>query len=149
MTIKIVNKSGFSDPHYVTAQSAGMDLRAYFDGAPDNYELILEPGERHVIGTGIFLELPDGLECQIRSRSGQSAKDGVIVLNAPGTIDPDYRGELKVILFNSGKFDYTVKSGDRIAQMVFAKYEHVRLDNVNELSETERGTGGFGSTGVK
>lgn len=144
MNIKIVNKSNNPNPEYATAQSAGMDLRAYLED-----DLTIWPGETVVVPTGLYLELPDGIEMQVRSRSGLAANKSLIVLNAPGTIDPDYRGEIKIILHNCHDTEHFIHNGDRIAQAVFASYQHVRLDNVEELSDTDRGEGGFGSTGVK
>lgn len=130
-------------PAYATKQSAGMDLMAAIDEA-----VVIEPGERMIIPTGIAIGLPDGFEAQIRPRSGLAAKYGLTVLNTPGTIDADYRGEIKVILVNLSQEAYTVEKHARIAQMVIARYEHVHLTHVDSLEDTERGTGGFGSTGV-
>jgi dUTP pyrophosphatase len=146
MNIKIINKSNNSNPEYETAQSAGMDLRAYLE---NEKELTIWPGETKIISTGLYLEIPDGTEMQIRSRSGLAAKQGLVVLNSPGTIDPDYRGEIKIILHNTHDTEHFIHNGDRIAQAVFAPYVHVRLDNVEELSDTNRGEGGLGSTGTK
>ncbi len=140
MDVKIVNKSGFDLPKYETWQSAGMDLRSTED-------ITIHQGERKLIKTGIFIQLPTGYEAQIRSRSGLALKKGVFVLNSPGTIDADYRGEIGVILQNSSTSPYTVSSGDRIAQMVFAKFERGNLIPVKKLNDTERGSEGFGSTG--
>ena len=131
-------------PAYATAQSAGMDLLAAID-AP----IILGAGEFAMIATGISMALPQGYECQVRPRSGLAAKNGVTVLNSPGTIDADYRGEIKAILINHSKIPFTIERGMRIAQMVIAKYEHVEWDVCENLDETSRGAGGFGSTGVK
>jgi dUTP pyrophosphatase len=144
MKIKIVNKSNHPLPAYETIASAGMDMRAN----------ILEPItikslERAMISTGIFIELPIGYEAQVRPRSGLAAKNGITCLNSPGTVDADYRGELKVILVNLSHQDFTVENGDRIAQMVIAKHERAEWEIVETLSETNRGHGGFGSTGVK
>ena len=130
-------------PVYATAGSAGMDITAAL-GEP----MILEPGAIAMIPTGIAIALPQGFECQVRSRSGLAAKHGIFALNAPGTIDSDYRGEIKVILANSGKASYAIQPGERIAQLVIARYETVRWELVDSLDETERGTGGFGSTGT-
>lgn len=130
-------------PVYATAGSAGMDITAAL-GEP----MILEPGAIVMIPTGIAIALPQGFECQVRSRSGLAAKHGIFALNAPGTIDSDYRGEIKVILANSGKASYAIQPGERIAQLVIARYETVRWELVDSLDETERGTGGFGSTGT-
>lgn len=130
-------------PVYATAGSAGMDITAAL-AEP----MILEPGAIAMIPTGIAIALPQGFECQVRSRSGLAAKHGIFALNAPGTIDSDYRGEIKVILANSGKSSYAIQPGERIAQLVIARYETVRWELVDSLDETERGTGGFGSTGT-
>lgn len=144
MKVRIVNNSNHSLPAYETLFSAGMDLRA-------NCELpvTLKPLERAMIPTGIFIELPEGYEAQIRPRSGLAAKKGVTVLNSPGTIDADYRGEIKVILVNLSNDDFVVEHGERIAQMVVSKHERVEWQLSAELAETGRGSGGFGSTGVK
>lgn len=144
MEIKIINKSGHKLPHYETLASAGMDLRANLE-AP----VILKPLGRAIVPTGIFMELPVGYEAQVRPRSGLAAKKGVTVLNAPGTIDADYRGEVGVILVNLSNEDFTVENGERVAQMVIAKHERAEWVEVETLSETDRGAGGFGSTGVK
>ena len=143
MEIKVINKSGHALPSYETLASAGMDLRANL-GTP----LILGPMERAIVPTGIFLELPLGYEAQVRPRSGLAAKKGITVLNAPGTVDADYRGEVGVILVNLSKEAFTVENGERIAQMVIAKHERAHWVEVGELSTTERGAGGFGSTGT-
>ena len=144
MKIKVVNKSKHSLPHYATAQSAGMDLRANLDES-----VILKPLERTLVKTGIFMELPAGYEAQVRPRSGLAFKKGVTVLNTPGTIDADYRGEVGVILVNLSNEDFVIEDGERVAQMVIAKHEQPSWEEVEELIETERGTGGFGSTGLK
>lgn len=144
MTIKIINKSSHALPHYETEASAGMDLRANLETA-----VTLQPLERAIIKTGLFIELPIGTEAQVRPRSGLAAKKGVTVLNAPGTIDADYRGEIGVILVNLSSEPFTVENGERIAQLVIAKHERADWQQVEELSSTERGEGGFGSTGVK
>ena len=130
-------------PVYATAGSAGMDITAAL-AEP----MILEPGAIAMIPTGIAIALPQGFECQVRSRSGLAAKHGIFALNAPGTIDSDYRGEIKVILANSGKASYAIQPGERIAQLVIARYETVQWELVDSLDETERGIGGFGSTGT-
>ncbi len=143
MTIKIINKSGHPLPHYETQASAGMDLRASLETATT-----LRPLERAIIKTGLFIELPIGYEAQVRPRSGLAAKKGITVLNAPGTIDADYRGEIGVILVNLSNNDFTVVNGERIAQLVIAKHERGVWEEVNILEETSRGVGGFGSTGV-
>ena len=142
MRVKIINKSNNALPAYETASSAGMDLRAFVDT-----DVVLKPFERKLIPTGLYIELPDGYEAQIRPRSGLAIKSGITVLNSPGTIDADYRGEIKVILINLSQEDFTIKSGDRICQMVIAKHEKAEFVEVNEISETERGAGGFGHTG--
>ena len=143
MTIKIINRSHHPLPHYETGASAGMDLRANL-GQP----IELAPLQRAIVPTGLFMELPVGVEAQVRPRSGLAAKKGITVLNAPGTIDADYRGEVGVILVNLSDTSFTVNDGERIAQMVIAKHERADWATVEELSSTERGTGGFGSTGT-
>lgn len=143
MKIKIINKSRHDLPHYETIASAGMDLRASLTESR-----ILKPLERTIVGTGLFIELPIGIEAQVRPRSGLAAKKGITVLNAPGTIDADYRGEIGVILVNLSNEDFTINNGERIAQLVIAKHERAEWVQVEELSETDRGEGGFGSTGV-
>ncbi len=142
MKIKIINRSGNPLPEYQTASAAGMDLRAEIEDP-----IKLRPLERAVVGTGLYMELPEGYEAQIRPRSGLAAKQGVTVLNSPGTIDADYRGEIGVILVNLSNHDVTIGRGDRIAQMVIARYERAEWFEVEALSETARGAGGFGSTG--
>lgn len=144
MQIKIINKSRHDLPHYETIASAGMDLRASLTESR-----ILKPLERTIVGTGLFIELPVGIEAQVRPRSGLAAKKGVTVLNAPGTIDADYRGEIGVILVNLSHEDFIINNGERIAQLVIAKHERAHWVHVEELSETDRGEGGFGSTGIK
>ena len=144
MKIKVVNKSKHPLPHYATTQSAGMDLRANLDEP-----IILKPLDRALVKTGIFMELPMGYEAQVRPRSGLAFKKGITVLNTPGTIDADYRGEVGVILVNLSNEDFVVEDGERVAQMVIAKHEQPSWEEVEELIETERGAGGFGSTGVK
>jgi dUTP pyrophosphatase len=144
MNIKIINTSNHALPHYETNASAGMDLRA-------NLEMPLTLGslERRVIKTGLFLELPVGYEAQIRPRSGLAVKKGITVLNTPGTIDADYRGEIGVILVNLSNEPFVVEDGERIAQMVITSHERAEWVEVNELSQTSRGAGGFGSTGTR
>lgn len=142
MQVKIVNKSDFPLPDYETVGSAGLDLRANL-----NASISLKPLERQLIPTGLFMELPIGFEAQIRPRSGLAYKKGLSIPNAPGTIDSDYRGEIKVILINLSNETQTIAPGDRIAQMVIAKHERVKWLPVEELEETDRGAGGFGSTG--
>ena len=144
MICKIVNKSTNATPAYATAQSAGMDLRANLESP-----VTLKPMERAMIPTGLFIELPVGYEAQVRPRSGLAAKHGITVLNTPGTIDADYRGEIKVILVNLSSEPFEIQHGERIAQMVIAKHETVQWEEVEVLSDTERGAGGFGSSGVK
>ncbi|WP_347923181.1 dUTP diphosphatase [Pontimicrobium sp. SW4] len=144
MNIKIINKSNHALPHYETIASAGMDLRANL-----SEPRILKPLERSIVGTGLFIELPIGIEAQVRPRSGLAAKKGITVLNAPGTIDADYRGEIGVILVNLSNEEFIINNGERIAQLVIAKHERAEWEEVNVLSETERGEGGFGSTGTK
>ena len=142
MKVQIVNKSAYPTPAYATEKSAGMDLKANI-----SEPVVLRPLERAMIPTGIFIALPDGTEAQIRPRSGLAAKHGISVLNSPGTIDADYRGEIKVILVNLSNDAFTVNPGERIAQMVVAQYVKVDWEEVDALDETERGAGGFGSTG--
>ncbi|WP_199117702.1 dUTP diphosphatase [Pedobacter sp. ASV28] len=144
MEIKIVNKSTHQLPAYETAHAAGMDLRAF-----TAEEIIIKPLQRFLVPTGLFVELPIGFEAQIRPRSGLAYKHGVTVLNSPGTIDADYRGELKVLLVNLSDTDFAINNGDRIAQMVVAKHEMVKWQLVEELSSTDRGEGGYGHTGKK
>jgi len=143
MITRIVNKSGNPLPAYETLSSAGMDLRAWCD-AP----IVLEPMARALIPTGLCIELPAGYEAQIRPRSGLSAKYGITVLNSPGTIDADYRGEIKVILINLSCEPFEIKSGDRIAQMIVSRFEQIELKESESLTETVRGSGGFGHTGI-
>lgn len=144
MEIKIKSLSKHQLPEYSTSQSAGMDIRASID-AP----IVLKPLERKLISTGLFLAIPDGYEVQIRPRSGLALKHGISVLNSPGTIDADYRGEIGIVLVNLSSDEFVVNDGDRIAQMVVAKYEQASWKVVAELDETERSTGGFGHTGNK
>lgn len=144
MTIKIKNTSENPLPCYQTEDAAGMDIRAALTSP-----IVLKPLERVVVKTGLFLEIPKGYEVQIRPRSGLAAKHGITVLNSPGTIDADYRGEIGVILVNLSNEPFTIENGERVAQMVVAKYEKATFEQVQNLSETERGTGGFGSTGAK
>ncbi len=144
MNIKIINKSNHALPHYETIASAGMDLRANITES-----IILKPLERTIVKTGLFIELPIGLEAQVRPRSGLAAKKGITVLNAPGTVDADYRGEIGVILVNLSNQDFTIENGERIAQLVIAKHERAEWIEVETLSQTSRGEGGFGSTGTK
>lgn len=140
--VRIVNKSKHQLPSYATEHSAGLDLRANLD-----VSITLAPGVRALVKTGLFLELPEGTEAQVRPRSGLALKHGVTVLNAPGTIDADYRGEVGVILINHGQEPFEVKDGERIAQLVIARYERVAFEEVADLALSERGAGGFGHTG--
>ena len=144
MTVKVLNKSGNPLPEYATALSAGMDVRADID-AP----VVLGPLHRAIVPTGLYLEIPAGFEVQVRPRSGLAAKKGVTVLNSPGTIDADYRGELKVILVNISDEPFTVEPGERIAQIVLARHEQIEWEEASSLSDSQRGEGGFGSTGTK
>jgi len=144
MNIRIINRSNHELPHYETEASAGMDLRANIEAA-----IVLKPLERTIVKTGLFIELPIGFEAQVRPRSGLAAKKGITVLNAPGTIDADYRGEIGVILVNLSNEDFTIDNGERVAQLVIAKHERAEWLQVEELSDTSRGAGGFGSTGTK
>ncbi|MBR5216168.1 MAG: dUTP diphosphatase [Bacteroidales bacterium] len=145
MTVKIVNKSDNNLPAYETSSSAGMDLRAYLPEGP----ITLKPMQRTLVPTGLFMEIPEGYEGQVRPRSGLAIKNGITVLNTPGTIDADYRGEVKIILINLSDTDFVINSGERVAQIVFAKCEQMEVLSVETLSETERGAGGFGHTGKK
>lgn len=144
MQVKIVNKSSNPSPAYTTPLSAGMDIRANLQKP-----LTLNPLQRMLIPTGLYIALPEGYECQARPRSGLAVKHGITVLNSPGTIDADYRGELKILLVNLSDTPFVIEPGERIAQLVVAKHEHVEWSEVEVLDETERGEGGFGSTGVK
>jgi dUTP pyrophosphatase len=143
MNIQIINKSKHATPNYETEGAAGMDLRANIEEP-----ITLKPLERAIVKTGLFIALPIGFEAQVRPRSGLAAKKGITVLNTPGTVDADYRGEIGVILVNLSNTEFVVKDGERIAQLVIAKHERVHWTEVETLSETERGAGGFGSTGV-
>ncbi len=144
MKVKVVNRSPFSLPEYATPLSAGLDLKAAIDEP-----IVLEPLKRAIVPTGLFIALPEGFEAQIRPRSGLAAKHGITVLNSPGTIDADYRGELKVILVNLSDEAFTINPGERIAQMVVARFEQVQWELSDSLDDTSRGEGGFGSTGRK
>jgi len=143
MNVQIINKSKHVTPNYETAGAAGMDLRANIDAA-----ITLKPLERAIFKTGLFIALPIGFEAQVRPRSGLAAKKGITVLNSPGTVDADYRGEIGVILVNLSNEDFVINDGERIAQLIIAKHERVNWQEVNVLDDTERGSGGFGSTGV-
>jgi dUTP pyrophosphatase len=144
MNIELINKSKHATPAYSTKLSAGLDLRANLDEA-----ILLKPLERSLIKTGLFIALPEGFEAQVRPRSGLAYKKGITVLNSPGTIDADYRGEIGVILVNLSNANFVIEDGERVAQLVIAKHEVAEWIEVEELSETKRGAGGFGSTGVK
>lgn len=142
--VKVINKSRNPLPKYETEHSVGLDVRA---DLPEGESITLGMLERAMVPTGLYFEIPPGYEVQVRPRSGLAAKFGVTVINTPGTIDPDYRGELKVLLVNLSKEPFTIEPGERVAQLVFAKYERLEWQEAAELSETERGAGGFGSTG--
>jgi dUTP pyrophosphatase len=144
MQVALINKSKYPAPAYATSHAAGLDLRANIEESIE-----LKSLERVLVPTGLFMELPVGTEAQIRPRSGLAFKNGITVLNTPGTIDADYRGEIKVLLVNLSNEPFTIEPGERIAQMVVAKHEQVEWEEQSELSESERGAGGFGSTGVK
>lgn len=144
MIVKVINKSNNKLPEYATSMSAGFDLRANLEEP-----VTLKAGDRMLIGTGLFIALEPGYEAQVRPRSGLALKKGITVLNAPGTIDADYRGEVGVILYNTSKEDFIIEPGERIAQMVIAKYEQISWEQVEVLNKTERGDGGYGHTGVK
>ncbi|MFT4875919.1 MAG: dUTP pyrophosphatase [Bacteroidia bacterium] len=141
--LSIINKSNNPLPKYQTKQSAGLDLCAFLDD-----ELILKPMDRKLIGTGLYIALPEGFEAMIRPRSGMAFKHGITVINSPGTIDADYRGEIKIALVNLSQENFTIKNGDRVAQMVVNKYEQVSFNLTDSLEDTERGAGGYGHTGV-
>ncbi|WP_343328456.1 dUTP diphosphatase [Polaribacter staleyi] len=143
MNVQIINKSKHATPNYETEGAAGMDLRANIETA-----ITLKPLERAIVKTGLFIALPVGFEAQVRPRSGLAAKKGITVLNAPGTVDADYRGEIGIILVNLSNEEFIVNDGERIAQLIIAKHERINWQEVTVLSETERGAGGFGSTGV-
>ncbi|MBK6989077.1 MAG: dUTP diphosphatase [Bacteroidetes bacterium] len=144
MNVNIINKSHHPLPTYETAHAAGMDLRAYI-----NESITIKPLERAIVPTGLFIELPAGVEAQVRPRSGLAAKKGITVLNSPGTIDADYRGEIKVILVNLSNEEFIINDGERIAQLVIARHEKIEWIPTVSLQESERGVGGFGSTGTK
>lgn len=145
MKVKIINKSENPLPEYKTELSAGVDIRAHL---PEG-KMSLKPRERKMVPTGLYIELPEGYEAQVRPRSGLAVHNGVTVLNSPGTIDADYRGEIIVILINLSDEDFIINSGDRIAQMVIARHEHVKFEAAYSLEDTTRGAGGFGHTGVQ
>lgn len=142
--VKIINKSHHPLPAYGTPEAAGMDVRAYLPDGP----VTLAPGERKLIGTGLYMQLPSGYECQIRPRSGLALKNGVMIANSPGTVDADYRGEIGIILLNGGQEPFTVNDGERICQMVIKEYTHVTWEEAKELDRTKREDGAFGHTGV-
>lgn len=142
--VKVINKSGNDLPEYKTPQSAGMDLRANIDEA-----VTLEPMSRRLVKTGLFIALPEGYEAQIRPRSGLALKHGITVLNTPGTVDADYRGEIMVLLINLSNISFIINPGDRVAQMVIARHEQAEFTLVDELDDTERGEGGMGHTGIR
>ena len=143
MEVKIINKSKHANPEYATVHSAGLDLKANIDKP-----IVLKPLERTLVSTGLFIELPEGYEAQIRPRSGLALKKGITVLNTPGTIDSDYRGQIGVILINLSNEEVIIEDGERICQMVITKFEHIEFENTNQISETKRGEGGFGHTGL-
>ena len=144
LNVKIINRSHHPLPAYATSQSAGMDVRASIDTP-----LTILPMQRVIVPTGLYLSIPQGYECQVRPRSGLAAKFGVTVANAPGTIDSDYRGEVKVILVNLSDVPFVINDGERVAQLVFARHEHVAFTEVDSLDDTDRGEGGFGHTGLR
>jgi dUTP pyrophosphatase len=143
INLSVINKSNNPLPKYQTKQSAGVDLCAFLSS-----DLVLKPNDRRLIGTGLHIALPDGYEGQIRPRSGLAFKHGITIINSPGTIDADYRGEIKIALINHSNEDFVIKSGDRIAQMVISKYEQISFSLTQSLDETERGEGGYGHTGI-
>lgn len=145
LEVKIINRSHHPLPSYGTFEAAGMDVRAFLPEGP----VVLKPGQRALIPTGLFMQLPQGYECQIRPRSGLALKHGLSIVNSPGTVDADYRGEIGVILINLGNEDFTVNDGERVCQMVITRYSHVKWEEVKELDHTKRGTGGFGHTGTE
>jgi dUTP pyrophosphatase len=142
MKINVINKSGLDLPQYETVNAAGMDLRAFTEG-----QIVIKPMQRVLVPTGLYMELPIGFEAQIRPRSGLAYKHGISIVNAPGTIDADYRGEIKVLLINLSDTDFVINNADRIAQMVIAKHETITWEPVEQLNETARGEGGYGHTG--
>ena len=143
INLSVINKSNNPLPKYQTEQSAGVDLCAFLSS-----DLVLKPNDRKLIGTGLHIALPEGYEAQIRPRSGLAFKHGITIINSPGTIDADYRGELKIALINHSNVDFVIKNGDRIAQMVISKYEQISFTLNDSLDETERGEGGYGHTGI-
>lgn len=145
LNVKIINKSHHPLPSYETPEAAGMDVRAFLPDGPVN----LKPGERALIGTGLYMQLPQGYECQIRPRSGLALRHGISIVNSPGTVDADYRGEIGIILINLGQEDFIVNDGDRICQMVVKSYTHVKWELTKELDRTKREDGSFGHTGTE
>ena len=143
INLPVINKSNNPLPKYQTEQSAGVDLCAFLSS-----DLVLKPNDRKLIGTGLHIALPDGYEAQIRPRSGLAFKHGITIINSPGTIDADYRGEIKIALINHSNKDFVIKNGDRIAQMIISKYEQISFSLTESLDETERGEGGYGHTGI-
>ena len=143
INLSVINKSNNPLPKYQTKQSSGVDLCAFLLS-----DLVLKPNDRRLIGTGLYIALPDGYEAQIRPRSGLAFKHGITIINSPGTIDADYRGEIKIALINHSNEDFVIKNGDRIAQMVISKYEQISFSLTESLDETERGEGGYGHTGI-
>lgn len=144
ISVKIINHSHHPLPSYGTPEAAGMDVRAYLPDGP----VTLKPMQRALIGTGLHIQLPAGYECQIRPRSGLALRHGLSIVNSPGTVDADYRGEIGIILINLGEEDFTINDGDRICQMVIKQYSHVKWDETNELDRTKREDGAFGHTGI-
>lgn len=144
ISVKILNRSHHPLPSYSTPEAAGMDVRAYLPDGP----VTLKPMQRALVGTGLHIQLPAGYECQIRPRSGLALRHGLSIVNSPGTVDADYRGEIGIILINLGEEDFTVNDGDRICQMVIKQYSHVKWDEVKELDRTKREDGAFGHTGI-
>lgn len=143
LTVKIINKSGHPLPAYETPSSAGMDVRAFLTGP-----VVLQPLERALIPTGLYMQLPQGYECQIRPRSGLALKKGITILNTPGTVDADYRGEIGIIVINLSNEPFTINDGERICQMVITRYSHVKWESVERIDETKRGEGAFGHSGL-
>lgn len=145
LEVKIINRSHHPLPSYETPEAAGMDVRAYLPDGP----VTLKPGERRLIGTGLYMQLPSGYECQIRPRSGLALRHGISIVNSPGTVDADYRGEIGIILINLGQEDFTVEDGDRVCQMVITNYTHVKWELADRLDRTKREDGSFGHTGME
>lgn len=145
VTVKVINRSHHPLPDYGTFEAAGMDVRAYLPEGP----ITLKPGQRALIPTGLYIQLPQGYECQIRPRSGLALKHGLSIVNSPGTVDADYRGEIGIILINLGQEDFVVNDGERVCQMVITRYSHVKWEETNKLDHTKREDGAFGHTGVE